>query len=85
MPYVLTLPDVPPRAPEMLGAAAAVAAAGFLLAPLLKRFCHGFMHAPVAHKTCLKDEKAQWENMDNEKVDDMVEESFPASDPPANY
>ncbi|MFT4089677.1 MAG: hypothetical protein QM645_03020 [Asticcacaulis sp.] len=90
MPYVLTLPDVPPSlseliTPKALGVVAVAASAGFLLMPALKQFCHGFMHAPVRHKKCLREDKAQWDNMSNRKVDDIVEESFPASDPPANY
>jgi|GEM_PF-6193810 len=85
MAYVLTLPDMPPKTPEVIGAAVAVASAAILLVPLMRRFCHGFLHAPVRHKKCLQEDKAQWDHLSNSDVDDMVEESFPASDPPANY
>lgn len=85
MPYLLTIPDLPPKAPQFLGAGAVAVSAGFLLLPLFKSFCHGFLHAPARHKSVLKEEKNLRDNLSNHQVDDIVEESFPASDPPANY
>ncbi len=56
-----------------------------VLGPVLKSFYDGFFHGPYQYKRCLKGEKKLRDDLSEEQVDHMVEDSFPASDPPSSY
>jgi hypothetical protein len=53
----------------------------------IKSFIDGFneKQAPQPHQKRLHEEKKLRDDLDENMVDEMVDESFPASDPPANY
>lgn len=52
---------------------------------IIQSFIHGFLHGPVARKTFLHQERQQHQNMDDDQIDSMVDDTFPASDPPGTY
>lgn len=56
-----------------------------VLGPVLKSFYDGFFHGPYQYKRCLKGEKKLRDELSEDQVDHMVEDSFPASDPPSSY
>ena len=53
----------------------------------IKSFIDGFneKQTPQPHQKRLHEEKKLRDDLDENMVDEMVDESFPASDPPANY
>lgn len=52
---------------------------------ILKSFVDGFLHGPTTHRRMMRTDKKVRENLDDNQVDAMAENSFPASDPPSNY
>lgn len=46
-------------------------------------FLGGFLTPTTRHRMC--EEKAIRDNLNEDHIDHMVEDSFPASDPPATY
>jgi hypothetical protein len=53
----------------------------------LKSFIDGFnaKQPSQPHQKRLQEEKSLRDNLDEDKVDEMVDETFPASDPPSTY
>ena len=47
-------------------------------------FWNGFFHM-TPHKTAMRGEKKIRDNLDDDQVDSMIGDSFPASDPPSTY
>lgn len=47
-------------------------------------FWNGFFRT-TPHKTAKRNERKLRDNLDEGQVDSMVDDSFPASDPPSNY
>lgn len=47
-------------------------------------FLNGFFHI-TPHKTTMRREKKIRDNLDDGQVDSMIDDSFPASDPPSTY
>lgn len=52
---------------------------------IIRSFVHGFMHAPTTHRRMMRTDKKVRQNLDDDQVDAMGENSFPASDPPSTY
>jgi len=52
---------------------------------IVKSFVHGFMHGPTTHRRVMRTDKKVRDNLDENQVDAMGENSFPASDPPSTY
>lgn len=50
---------------------------------LLQSFMQGFKH--VSRKRCNKHAKKMRATLSEETIDSMIEDSFPASDPPSTY
>jgi len=46
-------------------------------------FWEGFTH--VSRKQCIRAEKKMREHLSEDQIDDMLDDSFPASDPPSTY
>ncbi len=47
-------------------------------------FWNGFFHV-TPKKTAMRGERRIRNNLDDDQVDSMIDESFPASDPPSTY
>jgi hypothetical protein len=52
---------------------------------IIQSFIHGYRHGPVARKKFLHQERQQHQNMNDSQIDSMVDDTFPASDPPGTY
>ncbi len=52
---------------------------------LIRSFVHGFLHGPGARKPLMRQEKRLRSEMDHDRIDSMIDDSFPASDPPSTY
>lgn len=48
-------------------------------------FINGFFSGGTPHSTCIRGEKKLRNNMAEDQVDSMIDDSFPASDPPSTY
>lgn len=51
----------------------------------VRAFVHGFMHGPVGRARYLRAEKKLRNDLDDDRIDIMIGDSFPASDPPSTY
>jgi hypothetical protein len=53
----------------------------------IQSFIDGFNAKPrqQPHHPRLQEDKRMRDNLDEDKVDEMVDDTFPASDPPATY
>lgn len=47
-------------------------------------FLNGFFRV-TPHKTAMRREKKIRDGLDDDQVDSMIDDSFPASDPPSTY
>ncbi|ESQ84874.1 MULTISPECIES: hypothetical protein [unclassified Asticcacaulis] len=47
-------------------------------------FLNGFFHMTPT-RTCLRGDRKIRNNLDEHQIDSMVDDSFPASDPPSTY
>jgi len=56
-----------------------------MLGAMIIGFWEGLTHGCPSHKKCIHDDKELHQNLSEEQIDHMLEESFPASDPPATY
>ncbi len=52
---------------------------------IIRSFVDGFMHGPTTHRRLMRTDKKVRQNLDEDQMDAMGENSFPASDPPSNY
>ena len=52
---------------------------------VIRSFVRGFMHGPTTHRRMMRTDKKVRQELDENQVDAMSENSFPASDPPSNY
>ncbi|UDF04112.1 hypothetical protein [Asticcacaulis sp. AND118] len=52
---------------------------------IARAFCDGFMHPQRTLKRCQREDRAVRNNLCEDQVDNMVEDTFPASDPPSTY
>ena len=52
---------------------------------IIRSFVDGFMHGPTTHRRVMRTDKKVRQNLDEDQMDAMGENSFPASDPPSNY
>lgn len=52
---------------------------------IIKSFFDGFFHGPTSHRRVMRTDRKVRNNLDDGQVDNMVEETFPASDPPSTY
>ncbi len=48
-------------------------------------FVSGFLGGGTPHRTVMKHEKRLRDNLGEGQVDAMIDDSFPASDPPSTY
>ncbi|MDI7775343.1 hypothetical protein [Asticcacaulis sp. EMRT-3] len=55
-----------------------------MMITIFKSFIDGLKGKPT-RKACLRADKKMRDNLDEGQIDEMVDESFPASDPPASY
>ena len=51
----------------------------------ISAFIHGFLHGPVGRRRYMRQEKKLRNDMEDHRVDSMIDDSFPASDPPSTY
>ncbi|MBW8881838.1 MAG: hypothetical protein JF615_10595 [Asticcacaulis sp.] len=51
----------------------------------ISAFIHGFMHGPVGRRRYMRQEKDMRNGLEEDRVDSMIDDSFPASDPPSTY
>ena len=57
-----------------------------MLVNLLSAFCRGLRPGiNITRRQCLHDEKKLRDRLKEKQIDKMVEDSFPASDPPSTY
>ena len=52
---------------------------------IIKSFVHGYRHGPTTHRRMMRTDKKVRNELDENQVDAMGENSFPASDPPSTY
>lgn len=48
-------------------------------------FWDGLMNKHISRKECIREDKVLREQLTEKQIDKMVENSFPASDPPSTY
>lgn len=48
-------------------------------------FFNGFFHAPATRRACLRYDRAVRGQLGENQLDTMIDDSFPASDPPSTY
>ncbi|EGF93523.1 hypothetical protein ABI_19630 [Asticcacaulis biprosthecium C19] len=51
----------------------------------IRSFIDGFLHGPVGRKPYLRAEKKQMNDLNEDQIDSMIDDTFPASDPPGTY
>ena len=51
----------------------------------IRSFFDGFLHGPVGRNKYLRAEKKQMDNLNEDQIDSMIDDTFPASDPPGTY
>jgi hypothetical protein len=51
----------------------------------IRSFIDGFLHGPVGRNKYLRAEKKQMDNLNEDQIDSMIDDTFPASDPPGTY
>ena len=47
-------------------------------------FCTGFFRR-TPHSTVIRNDRRLRDNLDEDQIDAMIDDSFPASDPPSSY
>lgn len=52
---------------------------------IVRAFCDGFLHPVRTLRRCHREDRRLRENLCEEQLDHMVEDTFPASDPPSTY
>ncbi|BBF81593.1 hypothetical protein [Asticcacaulis excentricus] len=52
---------------------------------IVRAFCDGFLHPTRSLKHCQHEDCSVRDNLGEDQVDTMVEDTFPASDPPSTY
>ncbi len=52
---------------------------------IIKSFIDGYRHGAPSHRRMMRTDKKVRQNLDEDQMDAMGENSFPASDPPSNY
>ncbi|BEV10004.1 hypothetical protein ATDW_05000 [Asticcacaulis sp. DW145] len=52
---------------------------------IVRAFCDGFLHPKRSLSHCHREDRAVRDNLAEDQVDTMVEDTFPASDPPSTY
>lgn len=52
---------------------------------IVRAFCDGFLHPTRSLKRCQREDRAVRDNLGEDQVDTMLEDTFPASDPPSTY
>lgn len=56
-----------------------------ILWALIAGFVTGVFSCTKTHRECLQEHKELRENLSEKQIDNMVDDSFPASDPPSTY
>jgi len=52
---------------------------------IIRSFVHGYRNGPTTHRHVMRTDKKVRKDLDDNQVDAMTENSFPASDPPSTY
>ena len=52
---------------------------------IIRSFVHGYRNGPASHRHMMRTDKKVRNELDENQVDAMTENSFPASDPPSTY
>ena len=56
-----------------------------IISELIQSFKEGFRAIDIRPAENISEEKALREDLSDKQIDDMVDSSFPASDPPSTY
>ena len=56
-----------------------------IIVSAIRAFVDGFLHGPVGRRRYLRAEKRLRHGLADERIDSMIDDSFPASDPPSTY
>ncbi len=52
---------------------------------IIRSFVQGYMHGPTTHRRMMRTDKKVRDDLAEHQIDHMVEDTFPASDPPSTY
>ena len=52
---------------------------------IISAFFNGVFHGRAPHDRLIREDRALRTGMDDDRIDSMVDDSFPASDPPSTY
>ncbi len=52
---------------------------------IIRSFVNGYRNGPTTHRHMMRTDKKVRRDLDENQVDAMTENSFPASDPPSTY